>query len=130
MPELTLKMFNTLYLRLVDYARDEAGTSPAAAAVELLTEFLAEEHEFDDSGNLLYDRDDGHENNPYYTVAELADSKGVIELTIRKILRDPKRRTAHFPGATVVGGGPRRGVWLIPREEGDSWTPRQYTRRR
>lgn len=62
MPALTIYLSDELYNRLVDYARDEAGTTPARAVRDLLEELLAEVYERDpETGKTLYDSDDGHQ---------------------------------------------------------------------
>lgn len=58
------------------------------------------------------------------SVAETASLKDASEMTIRRILNDPERKAATFPGAQFVGSNERRGDWRIPVVEVERWNPR------
>lgn len=61
------------------------------------------------------------------TPAEVAALHGVHVRTVWRILNDPARRAAIFPGAQRVGNGTRT-VWLVPEQDARAWTPRQAGR--
>lgn len=65
--------------------------------------------------------------SPNFTPAQVAALHGVSPETVRRILRNPARRAATFPGAVRTGAG-ARAVWLVPEPEARAWVPRKVGR--
>lgn len=63
----------------------------------------------------------------YMSPEALAEVKGVSRQSVYNLLQNEERRLEMLPGAIKVGEG-RRGVWYIPRDEGQAWEPRTYPR--
>lgn len=121
MPALTIHLSDELYNRLAEYARNEAGTLPERAARDILEEFLAEDYErLPETGEMLYDSDDGHQHNPDW-LNEMIPARfierdyGLAAGTVRSYVRyhpelaesgDFEKRNAEVA----------RGQWYVRRE--------------
>ena len=94
MPDITLNLSDITYNRLVEYARNEAGTTPERSAADILMEYLSEDYERDsETGELLYDSEDGHQYNPDWLnemipAAHMERDLGLNGGRIRDYLRD------------------------------------------
>ncbi len=83
MPKIELSLSDLLYQRLAAYARDDAGTTVKGAAIEILEQFLAPDSERDPvSGELLYDRDDGHQYNPEYLNGLISSAQVTVDYKV------------------------------------------------
>lgn len=118
--KIIIDLSDILYNRLVEYARNEAGTLPERVARDILEEYLAESYERDpESGELLYDGDDGYKLNPAWLNQMLPASHverdyGLKPGTVRSYVR-------HHPKLVESGAfekrndGVAQGQWYVRR---------------
>ena len=99
MPSIVVNLSDKTYARIVEYARNEAGTIPERAARDILDNFLAEDYERMESGEPLSDGDDGFNTmiNPEYagqrlTARQVEQEYGLEPGTVRSYIRFNRSR--------------------------------------
>lgn len=121
MPSITITLSDLTHARLVEFARNEAGTLPEVAAREILDWYLAEDKDrIAETGELIYDRDDGHQYNPDFLKAMLSARRveqeyGLKPSTVRGWMRDNK--STKLPALLESGAVAKiDNRWFVQRE--------------